>query len=579
MIYTKTKDYFTYSLKLSARKVTLIVASLVLLLTITACSNLTDIFSPSSNRFYVIYALDRESGQELWQVRTSQNSTTDFAGTGPIVYLEPGSQRIVGISRDGKETWQAQARSDFPPVIDNGVAYGGWLRHPWPFSSSWKLELYAVNTATGAVIWEKKFVAPISFSTPGFDDMTPWPKLECSGVIGDAVVFMVDGNPNYLFALDRTTGERKWDSDFLNGWGGSYQDVHVLLPEEDMVLVSPYDGLYALASDTGGKLWETSQQPVRDGTNLCKWDNILLLAENNHLYGWDISTGEEIWSYGPLSDTMSRYHFVLDDALAIVHQDGKVQVIDVSDGKLSASYTIPGHSYGKNADYLLIDRDAPLLDYYFHPVLNNGVLCYAGENNMVHGVDIRTGRPRWKRDAGFPVTGNLFVNHGVLLLFNPDRSRQVIDVQSGNMVWKSDSGSNWGYSLIEESTIYLAWQDRARKIDHTTGSVTWESLIGSPEDSINRMYTENTSLFIGRNNNEHHVYYSVDAETGEKKWEYTVPLDARGTTRLWSSEIEVAGEGPVFIRARYLPAKSTTIPPARTQTLREMMYGDTQQIE
>jgi outer membrane protein assembly factor BamB len=263
----------------------------------------------------VFYALNGETGDELWGFEMS----TIFAGAAAVadrvVYAEPIGGPLYALdAKSGVVIWSdALPDSDASPAITNGVIYtaaasGG--------SNSW---VYALNANTGGVIWQFAIVC-------------------CTGsspAVANGVVY-IGSEDNNVYALDAISGAEFW-SYATGGYVLSSPAV-----ADAVVYVGSDDGnLYALDAGTGTKLWSyTTGGPV-DSSPVVAGAVVYVGSGDGGLYALDAETGTKMWSYttsGPVRSSPA----VADGVLYIGSDDGNVYALDAEKGTKLWSYTTGG---------------------------------------------------------------------------------------------------------------------------------------------------------------------------------------------------------------------------------------------
>ena len=240
-----------------------------------------------------MYALDADTGEELWQVTTEPAPGAPF---GPIV----SSAAVTDVTVDGATTTL--------------VVFGAGPR------------LYTLDAEDGAEVWVRYFGADVP------DEQT---EIESSPVVHEGVVYVgmdvhnrtVDqtgGVRGGLWALDAATGETLWFFDPELGqeasgcssvWSSptvddARQQVYLATgncPHDDYPWTPHTEAVTALDLETGEPVWSFQPEPEnRDDTDFGATPNlfrdragreILGIGKKNAVYyALDPATGEELWS-------------------------------------------------------------------------------------------------------------------------------------------------------------------------------------------------------------------------------------------------------------------------------------------
>lgn len=254
-----------------------------------------------------VYALDVESGKELWRFRAHGQIFSTPAISGNMLFVGSYDKNIYALTIEGKEVWRfttGREVASSPFVHDNLVIVGsrdGYVyaldkktgKNIWKFKTGdwvvsspvvWKDKIYIGSfdeniyclSLEGKELWRFKMGAEI------------W-ALHQSPTIHKGVLYFssMDG---YLYAVDADTGKEKWKVK-TGKYGNAIQpfvnDMFVLQPSRDGILFA-----FTLS---GEELWRFNLGNLPSGVTFYK-DKILIGNESGILRA--ISTGgEELWRF------------------------------------------------------------------------------------------------------------------------------------------------------------------------------------------------------------------------------------------------------------------------------------------
>lgn len=183
-----------------------------------------------------LYALQAATGQLIWKYQTGNMINQSGASlVNDILYVGSRDNYLYAINaQNGSLIWRYNtgvSLEQSSPTVANGVVYiGGWYDVP---SFSVKGSVYAIDAATGMLVWEK--LIDTGFSTSPFvnnnrlficgDDgnisaldaatgSTIWQKTILANSASPAevndIVYVGGGGTRYFYALDASTGSEKW---------------------------------------------------------------------------------------------------------------------------------------------------------------------------------------------------------------------------------------------------------------------------------------------------------------------------------------------------------------------------------
>ena len=183
-----------------------------------------------------VLAIDEETGEVLW----THEWETDYRGLEPVFAVGPRAT----------------------PTVDNETVY----------VLSTMGNLFAFETATGQVIWEKDFVREFNSAIPS------WGMAGAPLVDGNRLICLVGGEPDAkVVAFDKRTGEELWRA-LSSDWEPGYNQPTIIEAggTRQLIIWHPR-AISALDPVTGEVHWEVPYQvdmgmtvatPVWNGTHL-----------------------------------------------------------------------------------------------------------------------------------------------------------------------------------------------------------------------------------------------------------------------------------------------------------------------
>ena len=252
----------------------------------------------------VLYAVEMESGRELWHFETGGPVFHAPLVIGDLVLFGSRDGRLRAADRSsGDLVWEFEAgRVDWEvhdifingiPTVLDGIAY---------FSSE-DFNVYAVEIATGREVWRH--------SLGDEPQARQIPVVDRTAYIG-----AWDG---HLYAIDIDTGERVWRSTTDDTGRAALSEqvpfvtVVPIVTDEAVYFTDWAGNLFAVDRATGRQVWRfdpgaADSRHVGSRSFMVLDDDVLYYStlEDHHLYGVDRHTGQEVWSaetegivYGP----------------------------------------------------------------------------------------------------------------------------------------------------------------------------------------------------------------------------------------------------------------------------------------
>jgi len=232
-----------------------------------------------------VFALDPETGEQIWQTRlqaASRNDRTSYGGglafDGGRVFAHNGNRFIAALdATTGSEIWRTESLTPFhsaPTAVDGMV-----------FTSTDDNELYAIQQSNGEIVWNHQGIAePARLLTS--------PSV---AVLGETVIAPYASGE--LVALRIQNGNPIWN-DALTRTGG----------------LTPISAINDVA-----------------GSPIIVGDHVYAMSHSGILAAFDIRTGERIWTQ-PAGGLHAPW--VAGDFIFLVTTDGEVVCVERTDGTI-----------------------------------------------------------------------------------------------------------------------------------------------------------------------------------------------------------------------------------------------------
>jgi eukaryotic-like serine/threonine-protein kinase len=261
----------------------------------------------------VIYALDAQSGQEIWSREGFGQLENSGAVAGDLLIIGGYDKRVRALNRHtGKELWSFDTVSfvQASPLIVNEQTY-----------IATDHAMYALDLASGELQWEAATGQEDAYmGPPAYDDGVIYTTggkhllaLEATNgeelwriqrdqpftalAIANQMIYVGNFDGSF-YAYDRKTGAERWN--FQGGgifWGGP-------AIEGDIVYAGNDDMVYALHAQTGEERWHF-QMAGQGVSDIMISDGVLYVSDSSHefprgprhLYALDAQSGQEIWAF------------------------------------------------------------------------------------------------------------------------------------------------------------------------------------------------------------------------------------------------------------------------------------------
>ena len=294
---------------------------------------------------------------------------------------------------------------DSSTTVSHGIAYVGTVHGT----------LYAMNAATGAVLWTFAAHGPI-YGSPN--------------VVGGVLYFGTVDLPNEgivgneVYALDATTGTQLWEDTLPNGgvwYAPTVDSGRVIVPMANKEGQS--GGVVAYSATTGLQLWNDN---LAEGV----WSPASVDPTGTSLY---LDTGNPCLSVGTPSPGDGCSGSVLD--------------INPATGSIVWSYRVPDLSG---------DDDCGTA-----PAYDNGALFVGCKNGIEYSFNATTGAILWQFNTGLTGDSGIFssaaVANGVVYFGAGDAKIHALSETTGTQLWSyPTTGAVIGSPIVADGAVYAA---------------------------------------------------------------------------------------------------------------------------
>jgi len=207
----------------------------------------------------LIYAVDQETGQRLWQKEAEQAVYSSPALWGNNVYIGANDSKIYCLNKStGELVWEYKTRGGIymaSPVIDGDKVYIAAGDSDW--------SVLCLKADTGELVWEHEI-----------EDIQVTPTYVSSVAASGDSIFVVSGYAvQYLYCLNASSGVLKWKKELSSAVRYGFSSS-ACLAEDIVYVVSAKGQLTALDMATGTLIWEHDM--AEDVLSSCAISNSVL---------------------------------------------------------------------------------------------------------------------------------------------------------------------------------------------------------------------------------------------------------------------------------------------------------------
>jgi outer membrane protein assembly factor BamB len=302
-----------------------------------------------------------------------------------------------------------------------------------------------------------------------------------SPVVQGQTVYVGSGD-GHLYALDRTTGVRRWAF-----------DAGLPIPSSPAVGAGAvYFGTrdsqyYAVDVATGRQRWRFTTGPLMpwpwghesgdvymsspafvDGT-------VYFGAGDGRVYAVDAATGKEKW-HAQTSGRVRASPAVDGSRVYAGSADGRVYAFDRTTGATKWKFETEGVKL--NSGDFGFDRRT----VQSSPAVANGTVYVGARDGWIYAIDGATGTEKWRYDHKVSwINTSPAVVDGVVYAGSSDAQFvQALDAATGKELWRATTGVTWSSPAVTGDMVYAGdGAGRVNAIDRKTGKLLWSFRTGS----------------------------------------------------------------------------------------------------
>lgn len=260
-------------------------------------------------------------------------------------------------------------------------------------------------------------------------------------------------NSEIIPAYNKKNGDKLW-----NIQSGKIKQLTI---SDKSLFVGTKNGIYKLKKKNGDILWRYTEGEVTSNPVLFK-KTIISSFSNGHIHGFDINSGEKLWSYKfsdkpYLSENMEK-------------------IISVASGKSCYGFDLVNKDIIWEVETEKIITSSPRID---------GNTVYVGSwDGHIYAIDCKTGYIKWKYQTGWAIDSTPEVSENLVFVGSLDNNFYALDKETGSLIWhftcKSAIHTN---PITYGNNVFFGCDDgRFYAINKTNGELEWSF---TPGYSIN----------------------------------------------------------------------------------------------
>ena len=483
----------------------------------------------------LVYALDADTGAQIWSFDTNANSGSTPTVAEGIVYVGSLNRGLFALNAtSGAEIWNSPTNiwhSSF--AVAGGVIYAGNDNG-----------MYALNAYTGAQIWNY---------TPSNININSAPA------IANGILYMKSGD-NYLYAFGKASQSSISLFPKVN-LAGSIVTVSGCGFAAHSIVTATFGGQpVTLSSSAVDSLGQFSGNFIISTTTPAGTYQITVTDNSGHTSSADFVVAAPATTSWPMF-MHDNQHSGTTDNIAVVDNTllwkFNVDKGEMANAVASSAAVVGGIVYiaSQNGYLYALDAYTGTCFWRFNlddsvlssPVVANGVV-YMGTMNGICAVDAYTGAQIWKTSKFTDAISTAAISKDTLYVGSfAENSLYAFRLSDGQQLWKYITGDYVNSSpVVDEDTVYVGSNDGyIYAINAATGTLRWQfngggtfpnsEMSPSPVVVNGVVYT---ACYDGN-------VYALDAASGSKIWNHsTAKLDSIFASPTYSN-------GMIFLPAGY----------------------------
>ena len=168
------------------------------------------------------------------------------------------------------------------------------------------------------------------------------------------------------------------------------------------------------------------------------------------------------WTFSSAANIISTP--VVTNGLVVVgNQDGWVEALDLTKGKLRWSYRTNGPIFSS-------------------PAASTGCVVFGSSDGTIYALNSSKGKLKWQLKTGAAVLGSPLILHDTVFIGGTDHNFRAIDLKTGKVLWTFNGveGPVVSRAVVAENKILFgAWDTYLYAVDRATGQLLWKWSNGS----------------------------------------------------------------------------------------------------
>lgn len=295
------------------------------------------------------------------------------------------------------------------------------------------------------------------------------------------------------------------------------------------LLVSSYDGLFALTTSDGSVLWSHPEISGSAGSIPVVVGSRCYIAASYAFTGMlaaiDTATGAELWKNQTNSTVGSTILALVNSAIYMLTDDHYVVSYSTRDGsqRWQSTSKIAINGYANYA-----------------PAANETGVFIGGDDGFLSAFSPADGSLLWKFQTGGAIPSTVAVDKGVVYFGSKDQYIYAVKASDGSELWRYNANTDATFTpTIAGNTLYSGVNDKLTAIDTRTGAQLWQASTSDDQYISGPVTVAGDVIYTPADT----YLYAFSARTRAMAWRFAsggssyneAPPVVSGSTAYWST--------------------------------------------
>lgn len=293
--------------------------------------------------------------------------------------------------------------------------------------------------------------------------------------------------------------------------------------------------LIAVRPNDGATLWSRTTSDMGHWDFMAKGQTIYLANTKGIITAVNAQNNTTLWTWLSKSDRALQDRLVFgDQVVAILDDNGRVDVLNSTNGKLICQYQATSENW--------------------QPIIDHGIIYTSTQDDSIRAFNAQSGKLLWRYFSASLTPWSVTEANGIVYAHDNFTVIKALQGQTGHMLWQYQTpGMMTSPAIIQGNALYLATQNNVIvSLSATNGKPLWQKQLPSsvqlaevPLDIIGDTIYTNLTLRNG-------IVYALQTSNGNERWQYQLSMAITSSPLLTPSTLYLPRD------ANHLEAKNAS---------------------